>query len=154
MTPPSGTDMDDAIPAGLTYMQAVLLLGVLPIVVVSVCLPLGLVALFAAIAAAPLRLAVSHGELFLAGGNASFAGCIVLLAGRPERAVTAAIASLYALILLVVPCYGLWAFISVDTLTGQKYDLNLAELAGAGWAVAGIVVSMTFVRYAYSPNSR
>ena len=139
---------------GLTYKQAILLQGVLPVLIVAVLLPVGLVALFLATASASLRLAVSHGELLLAGGNASFAGCIVLIAARPDRPITAAIVCTFALILLVLPSYGLWAYVTVDTLTGRAYATAVAELAGAAWAVAGIVVSMAMVRYAYQPIKR
>ncbi|HUB73392.1 MAG TPA: hypothetical protein VL979_05065 [Solirubrobacteraceae bacterium] len=135
----------------LTYKQAILVQGVLPVLIVSVVLPLGLVALFLATASASLRLAVSHGELLLAGGNSSFAGCIVLIAARPDRPITAAIVCTFALIVLVLPSYGLWAYVTVDTLTGRMYATAIAGLAGAAWAVAGIVVSMTMVRYAYQP---
>jgi len=154
MTPTRRAAIGEPGPSSLSYKQALLLQGVLPIVLIAVCLPLGLVVLFLAATAAPLRLAVSHGELFLAGGNASFAGCIVLLAARPDRALNAAIASLFALVLLVVPCYGLWAYISVDTLTKKSYATSVAEVGGAAWAVAGVVVSMAFVRYAYRPTKQ
>lgn len=133
----------------LSYRQAMLLQGVLPIVLVALVLPLGLTACFLAVKGAPVEDAMRHGELFLAGGNAAFTGCVVLLAARPDKALNAAIASLFSLVLLVVPCYGIWAFISVQALTKQSYAPEWAQTGGTVWALAGVASSMLFVRHAY-----
>ena len=138
--------------ADLSYRQAMLLQGVLPVMLVAVLLPIGMICFFLALRAMPISDAFAHGELFLAGGNAAFAGCIVLVAARPDEAVNAAIAAIFSLVLLVLPCYGIWAFISVGLLAGDTYVSSLVEVGGGAWAVAGITVSMAFVRYAYRPH--
>jgi hypothetical protein len=149
---PRRTNYQEPGATGLSYRQAMLLQGVLPVMLVSVLLPIGLICFFLALRAMPISDAFSHGELFLAGGNAAFAGCIVLVAARPDEALNAAIAAIFSLVLLVLPCYGIWAFISVGLLDGDAYVKSLVEVGGGAWATAGVIVSMAFVRYAYRPN--
>lgn len=134
----------------LSYRQAILLQGVLP-VLVAVVVPIGLTAFFLGLKGMSLREAIDHGELFLAGGNAAFAGCVVLIAGRPDEAINAAIAAIFALVLVVLPCYGLWAYVSVGSLAGETFVKSFVEIAGGMWAVAGVAVSLAFVRYTYRP---
>jgi hypothetical protein len=134
---------------GLSVVQAMMLHAVLPIVMVGVVLPVGLVALFLAIDGAPVSGAVDRGELFLAGANAAFTGCLVLVASRPDKALNASILSLMASVFVVLPGYAAWAYVSVASHRDLAYSVDLVINGGLVAAVAGIVASLALVGYAF-----
>jgi hypothetical protein len=139
----------------LSPMQSFLLQGVFAAVVVGACLPIGLTLLFLAIRAAPLIDGVEHGELYLAGGNAAVVGCVCLMAARPDRATDAAIAALFAVTLLVGPCYACVAYFAVQGVEHESVSHGVAVGGGAAAAGAGLVVALAFVWLGvYDPHKR
>jgi len=128
-----------------------MLQGVIPVILVGIVLPIGLIALALAIEDAPIRGAVDHGALFLAAGNAGFIGCVSLIASRVDRAVNAMIASIVVLVLIVVPAYACWAILTVRSLLEMEYSEFLAVGVGGAFAVLAIVVALVFVRLSYRP---
>lgn len=132
--------------APLSGKQWLLLQGVLPIVIVGVALPVGLVALFLAVKGASASGAIKHGELYLSGGNAAFTGCVALFSGRRGDRASVAIATLYVLMVVVVPCYATWAFFATQTALGETYSGTLATDGGAVSALAGSIVALTLIK--------
>jgi hypothetical protein len=140
--------------ATLSAMQTFMLQGVFAAVVVGACLPIGLVAFFLAIRAAPLAEAVRYGELYLSGGNAAVVGCVCLMAARPEKAVNSAIAALFAVTLIVGPCYAGAAYFSVQGVIHQSASRGVAVAGGAVAAIVGICIALGFVWMgAYRPET-
>ena len=127
-----------------------LLLGVFPVILIGIGLPVGLVALLLMLKGAPVSQAVDQGELFLSGGNAAVTGCVVLVAARPERAVNAAISSLFILVLVVLPSYAAWAYIVVENPSTLERTMDIVLKGGLGMAVVGVALALTLVRIAYS----
>lgn len=140
------SDADDP----LSFVQTMVLQGAIPIVVVGVLVPVGLVALFLALDAAPLARAVEHGELFLAAANSAFTGCVSLVAARRDKVLNATIASFVVLLMIVLPCYAAWAFLTVEELQGRQYSHALAVVGGGGMTIAAVIVALSFVALTYS----
>lgn len=124
----------------LTRWQALALQAVLPILLMGVVLPIGLVALLLEIEGAPISDAVDRGELFLAGGNAAFTGCLVLISARPDKAVFASICTSFASIGVVLPCYAAWALITTAGARHADYSVDAAVKWGLAAAVAGLLL--------------
>lgn len=150
MTPES-TSSTDVLRSSLSAGQALLLQGVIPIVLVGIVLPIGLIACFLGLEESPLQGAVKHGELFLAAGNAAFTGCVVLVAARSDIIINAVIASFVVLITIVVPGYACWALLTVQGLLAKPYSESLAIFGGGFFVVIASVVALTFVKLAYRP---
>jgi hypothetical protein len=137
---------------GLGLWQTILLQGVIPVVVVGVMLPIGFVGFFLAIWEAPISDAVGHGELFLSAANASFIGCLVLIVSRTDSLVNVLIASFFALLLIMLPAFGLWAALTVQSLLDKEYSEQLAILGGGAYALIATVVALVFVWLSYRPS--
>jgi uncharacterized membrane protein YidH (DUF202 family) len=123
-----------------------MLVGVIPVVLVGVVLPLGLIAGFLALDEGSPMEAVTHGELFLTAGNAAVTGCVALVSARHDRLINATIASFVVLLGIVLPCYGAWAFLAVQELQDRAYSEALAVIGGAGMTIAAVSVALVFVR--------
>lgn len=135
----------------LSLAQTMMLQGVIPIVLVGIALPIGLVALVLAIENAPVAGAFDQGVLFLTAGNAGFIGCASLIASRSDRPVNAMIASMVVLVSIVVPAYACWAVLTVRNLLGMEYSHFLAVGVGGVYAVLSAIVALVFVRLSYRP---
>lgn len=133
----------------MTRLQSFLLQGALPILIIGVLLPLGLIGLFRAAFGSPIVGTIEHGELYLSGGNAAFTGCLVFASSRIDIPAKVAMTVLPTLILLTLPCYALWALLSVLTSRGQKYSLAIATTGGAYAAGVCIVVGLIFVYFSH-----
>jgi hypothetical protein len=125
------------------------LVGVIPVLVVGVLVPLGLIAGFLALDETSAIDAVTHGELFLAGGNAAVTGCVALVATRHDNLLWATIAAFGVLLAIVLPCYGFWAFLTVQEMQDNDYSESLAVIGGGGFALVAVSVAMAFVRLTY-----
>jgi hypothetical protein len=139
--------------SSLSLGQAMMLQGVIPIVLVGVLLPVGLIACFLALENGSVRGAVEHGELFLAAGNSAFTGCVVLVASRTDQVLNATIASLVVLVLIVLPAYACWGLLTVQELLDKHYSTSLATVGGGSFAVLAIVVALVFVWLSHRPPS-
>lgn len=117
----------------------------MPIVVVGVGLPVGLVALFLAAKGNAADGAVAHGELYLSGGNAAFVGCVALFARHGKNRRNALIATLYVLMVLVVPSYAMWAFFATETILSESYSGVVAVQGGLVSAVGGALAGLTLI---------
>jgi hypothetical protein len=137
-----------------TLMQTMMLHGVIPVLLVGLLLPLGLVGLFLAADNGEAGAAIKHGELFLAAGNAAFTGCVVLVSSRLDQLLNAVIASLVVLVLIVVPAYGCWSFLTAQQLLQKPGSENLAIVGGGCFALVAIAVALVFVRLSYTPTQR
>lgn len=135
--------------ASLSRMQSFLLQGLLPIVVVGTLLPLGLVAMLLSLKEASPSDAVSHGELYLAGGNAAFMGCVSLTASRHDKGLNAAICALFTVVVVVLPCYAAWAYMSVQTITNDTFSRSIAVDGGYVVAGLGTLIAIIFVLFSY-----
>jgi hypothetical protein len=123
--------------------QNFLLQGLLVIVVIGALLPVGIFIEYLALADQPTKLAVEHGELFLAAGSAVLLGCIALLTSRFDPRVV--IASLFAVATFVVPCYVAWAEICGRAAMHEKVAQPSSYAWGVPVLVLGAVVALTFV---------
>jgi hypothetical protein len=139
--------------SGLSLGQAMMLHAIIPIVLVGVVLPVGLVALFLAIDDQPISGAIDRGELFLAGGNAAFTGCLVLVAARPDRAVTASIVSLITSMFVVLPCYAAWAYVSVASHQDADYSVEMVIDWSVAAAIVGVTLALGLAAYAFLSES-
>jgi hypothetical protein len=138
----------------LTRLQAILLQAVLPIFLIGIALPIGLVALVLWLDGASASEAIDHGELFIAGGNAAFTGCLVLVSARPDKALGASIVSMFVCTVVVIPCYVAWALIS--TADSRAAEVSADKAMQGGWiaAAAGLLFAVVMVVYAYfSPRA-
>jgi hypothetical protein len=133
----------------LTRWQGLMLQGVLPILIFGIVLPIGLVALLLWIDGAPVSDAVNRGELFLAGGNAAFTGCLVLIVARPDKAIAAAISCFFVSAAVVLPCYMAWAHISTAQARHAEYSVDQAIQGGLVATAAGVLLAAAFVGYAF-----
>jgi hypothetical protein len=122
-----------------------MLRGVIPILLVSVLLPVGLITGFLVLREAPLRGAVEHGELFLAAANAAFAGCVVLVSSRTDKLLSSMITSFVTVVFIVVPCYAFWAGLTVQEVTHGRFSSDFAIVGGGSYAVVAILVALVFV---------
>lgn len=118
------------------------------ILIVGVVLPLLMVAGALAVFESAVEGAISHGELFLAGGNATVTSSAVLMATRYDRPVNAAAAALAALLLIGVPSYGFWALLSAQVLLNRPYSVDFAVAGGTASAAVGLLVSCVFIWFA------
>lgn len=131
---------------GLSRSQIFLIQGVLGVVTIGFVLPLGMVAVaLVFVEHASARHAVDQGELFLAGANAAFTACLVLLSGRQEAPLNAMIAILFALAFVVIPCYGAGAYCSAVSLGGGRVAASLAYIGGGVAAGGALLVGLVFV---------
>jgi FlaA1/EpsC-like NDP-sugar epimerase len=137
---------ETASPLRLTTGQTMLLVGVIPIVIVGVLLPVGLIAAGLALSDGSAFDAIKHGELFLAAANAALAGCVALGAARTDRLALAVILAFLALLVIVIPSYVLWAILTVKELRNESYSESIAVVGGGGMTLAAIVVALGFVR--------
>lgn len=135
----------------LSLAQTMMLQGVIPIVLVGIALPIGLIALVLAIENAPVGGAFDHGALFLAAGNAAFIGCVSLIAARSDRPINAMIASMVVLVSIVVPAYACWAVLTVRSLLEMEYSQFLAVGVGGAYAALSAIVALVFVWLSYRP---
>lgn len=135
----------------LARWQTMVLHGVIPIILVGAVLPIGLTAAFLAMQQEPLIGAIEHGELFLSAGNAGFVGCLVLLGSRTDAAVSVALASMCALILIMVPAFCFWAFLTVQSSLDKDYSEQFAIIVGGAYAVLASAVALVFVWLSYRP---
>jgi hypothetical protein len=138
------------VPAGagelaLTQSQGMMLRGVIPILLVGVLLPLGLILGFLVLREAPLRGAVENGELFLAAANTAFAGCVVLVSSRTDKLLSSMITSFVTVAFIVVPCYAFWAGLTVQEVTHGRFSSAFAIVGGGSYAVVAILVALVFV---------
>ncbi|MBK5220040.1 MAG: hypothetical protein JJE35_09690 [Thermoleophilia bacterium] len=133
----------------LTRGQNLMLQAVLPILLIGIILPIGLVVLLLWIDGSELSEAVDRGELFLAGGNAAFTGCLILLAARPDKAVGASISSMVVVIMVVLPCYVAWAHISTASARHAEYATSSALEGGVVAAAVGILLAAVLVLVAF-----
>lgn len=129
----------------LSPMQAFVLQGIFAGVVIGACLPIGLAVTFLAFREAPAADAVQHGELYLSGGNAAVVGCVCLVAARLDEAANAAIAALFAVTVVVGPCYAFAAYCSVQEVVHETVSRNVAVAGGAVAAAVGVGVALAFV---------
>ena len=141
-------------PAEAARWQLVMLNWFLPVVVVGMCLPVGLIAGYLAMSNGHASAAIDHGELYLAGGNAGVTGCVVVLTSRLDRLLTSTIVSLTVILLGVVPCYSFWAYLTSKAVLGEAYDRTLATSGGGVAAFAGALVAFVLVCYSHAPKSR
>jgi hypothetical protein len=125
--------------------------GVIPIVLVALVLPIGLVAGVLALEGGGVKGALDHGELFLAAGNAAFTGCLVLASARLDQPVNALIAATVVFIVLVLPAYGFWGVLTALDVLDKTYSRYLAIIGGGIFAGVAMVVSLCFVRLSYRP---
>jgi len=130
-----------------------MLQGVIPIVLVGMALPIGLVACFLIVHEKPIMGAIDHGELFLVAANAAFGGCFVLVFSRPDQLVNAIIATFVTIIGIVVPCYALWAGLTVQVLMERPLTSDWIVIGGSGYAVIAMLVALSFVWLSYRPTS-
>jgi hypothetical protein len=137
--------------APLSLAQMMILQGLIPIVFVGFFLPIGLVAAALAIESAPVRSAVDHGELFLAGANAGFIGSLTLVASRTDQTVNSMITAILVLIVVIFPGYFAWALLSVQALMGKGYSDVWPLHVGGTWAVVGVLVGLALVKLSYRP---
>ena len=138
----------------MTRLQTFWLQGVLPILMIGILLPLGLIALFRAALGSSMLGTIEHGELYLAGGNAAFTGCLVFASSRVDIPAKVAIGVLPALVLLTLPCYALWALLTVLTMRGEKYSSTIATTGGGYAAGLCIVIGLVFVYYSHRPEDQ
>jgi hypothetical protein len=136
-------------PQAPSLLQIILLNWMLPVVIVGVALPIVLVMGFLIGAGGSAGEAVNHGELFLAGGNAVVSGCVVLLSSRYDRLMDATIASLIVILILVVPAYAFWAYLTTEALQKNHYNEHIASQGGGVAALVGCIVAFVFVRLSY-----
>jgi len=136
----------------VTRWQHVLLQGALPILIIGAVLPLGLIALFRATLGSSLAGTIEHGELYLAGGNAAFTGCLVFASSRTDIPTTVVASVLPALALLTLPCYALWALLTVLTMRGTDYSSSIATAGGAYAASLCVLVGLVFVYFSHRPS--
>jgi hypothetical protein len=138
--------------SSLGVWQTMLLHGGIPIVIVGIVLPLGLIAFFLAMQNEPIKGAVEHGELFLSAANAGFTGCLVLLVSRADESVNALIAALVALLLIMLPAFTCWAFLTAQGILDKDYSEQFAIIGGGSYALLATVVALVFVRLSYNPQ--
>jgi hypothetical protein len=137
--------------SSLSLGQVMLLQGVIPIILIGIALPIGLIALVLALESAPIRGAVDHGELFLCASNAGFIGCSALIASRSDRAINSMIASIFVLGGIIVPGYVGWSVLTVQGLLDKPYSDFLAIVIGGGLTLLASTVGLVFVRLSYRP---
>jgi hypothetical protein len=125
--------------------QFVLLNWCVAVLVVGVLLPLGMVAIFLEASSGSIGTTVEHGELFLVSGNATVTASTVLLATRLDQLLDAVIASFCAILLIAVPSYGIWAYMTTQSLLGGSYNLDFAVKGGWIMLAVGLTTSFAFV---------
>ena len=128
-----------------------LIQGVVGIVVGGLVLPVGLLALILeSNATGSAHLAFTHGVFFLAGGNAALAGCVSLIAARRALPPAWGFVALFVLSFDAVPCYALWASITVDTLLRRTYSTAFALHGGEIAGLGSTVLALCMVAAAYA----
>ncbi len=133
---------------GITRSQFFALNWGLAVVLVGMILPLGFTALFLAGSSGALNNVVRHGELFLVAGNAVVAASAVLLSSRVDEPVSVSIVSLFSNLTVTAPSYGIWAYLSTQSILGRQYSESFAIGGGCAAAAIGLLVSAEFVRIA------
>lgn len=138
----------------LTRWQELMLQAVLPIFVFGIVLPVGLVSLLLWIDGERVSDAVTGSELFLAGGNSAFTGCLVLLLARPDKVIGASISYFFVSLVVVLPCYAAWAYISTAQVRHADYSADNALHGGLVATLAGVLLAGALVGYAFfAPSS-
>jgi fumarate reductase subunit D len=129
----------------MTRAQLFLLQGVFAILVIGVLLPLGLLALFLMVNGASLSSAVDRGELYLAGGTASFAASVGFVAARQHQPFGSLLSLLFVVAFVVLPCYALAALCNVhatiDEPLADKWVIGLGAIYGG----IGVLVALALV---------
>jgi hypothetical protein len=122
-----------------------LLEWVLGCLVAAMGLPVALIALLLLAVSRPIAGAVDHGELFLAAANGVVVGVVTLLTRSAKGGVEIGILALLLLLLLAVPSYLLWAYMTMRALAQETYNLDLAVRGGWGFAIVGAIASLGMV---------
>lgn len=136
-------------PKGPSRLQALALQAIVPILLIGVVLPIGLVALLLLIDGASLSGAVDHGELFLAGGNAAFIACLLLMSARPDRAMGVFVVCQLAFVLVVLPSYAAWAHVTALSAQHDDYSEAMTVQGGLVATAAGLIVAIICVVYSF-----
>jgi|GEM_PF-2997981 len=134
---------------GLTRWQAFALQVVIPIALIGIVLPIGLPALILGLDGTPLEDAINHGELFLAAGNMSFTGCVVLVAMRPDRALTVSIFNSLVFGGVVMPSYLGWVHIATSVTREAEYSTDAAVRWGLVALAAALLATSVLTAYAF-----
>jgi hypothetical protein len=128
--------------------------GVLPVLVLGIGAPVGLVAFCLALKGkgAPIAVAVSHGELLLGAGNAALVGAFTYLAARPDKnAVNGTIGAIVYIVLGGMPNYVGWAYVTVAGIDRSGYSHGAATTYGLIAAGVTGLVSLWFVSETFRP---
>ncbi len=128
-----------------TRLQAFIINWFIATFLIGVAVPIGITVLFYVGLGAGGAEAVTHGELFLAAGNAVVASACVLLASGREQMLWPAIACLVVFIMIAVPGYALWALFATRSTLGETYNQNTAVDVGWVWVASGLAASIGFV---------
>lgn len=117
----------------------------LPILVIEMLLPFGLVAGFLAASGGAIHGTLEHGELFLAAGNATVTGGMVLATARIGPGANGAIQAISAMSVLAVPSYSFWALLASGIVASRVQSRPFAGWGGLVAIVLSLGVSFYFV---------
>ncbi len=86
--------------------------------------------------------AIEHGELFLAAANGIVVGVVALGSRSGARRVVPWLVSVLFLLLLAVPCYAVWAMLTVRALARENLNIDFSVYGGWGVAIVAALVSL------------
>lgn len=144
---------DRPAPGELTRGQAFFVNGIVQVLLLGVCLPVGAVAFLLALKGEAIRQAVDHGELLLGAGNAALIGAFSFLGGRAANQMET-VGVLVFIATVGILSYAGWAYVTVETVTGETYSEGAVVAAGLAMAFLAVGGSLYLVSSALAPMAR